>query len=98
MKRTLTAVSCGLHLRRVPEGDYSMKEMLSNISLEEKALLFDSFFLNEYETLIRLINGTECVISCNVRTVRMQMKRCQQLLDYLSRKKEEDSAHPLKLL
>ena len=53
---------------------------------------------NEYETLIRLINGTECVIACNVRTVRMQMKRCQQLLDYLSRKKEEDSGHPLKLL
>ena len=48
--------------------------------------------------LIRLINGTECVIACNVRTVRMQMKRCQQLLDYLSRKKEEDSGHPLKLL
>ena len=31
-----------------------MKEMLNNISLEEKALLFDSVFSNEYETLIRI--------------------------------------------
>lgn len=45
---------------------------------------------SDYETLIRFINGSEAVLMCNVRTVRMQMKRCEQLTKYLNEKRQDD--------
>ncbi len=44
-----------------------------------------SFHRNsDCETGLSLVCGLEADITCNVRTVRMQMKRCEQLCAYLN--------------
>lgn len=39
---------------------------------------------NDYETRIEFACGLAADIGCNVRTVRMQMKRCRELVTYLN--------------
>ena len=54
---------------------------------------------NEYQTRIVFINGTKETVDANVRTVRMQMRRCEEMLKYLNEQKENQSfVHGIEIL
>lgn len=67
--------------------------MAGSMAKENIWIAYDAVFsfhrLNDYETRIVLVSGGEAVIPYNVRTVRMQMRRCEKMTAWLNRGKED---------
>lgn len=69
--------------------------LAGSMARENIWLAYDTVFsfhrLSDYETRIVFVNGGEAVVPYNVRTVRMQMRRCEEMTAWLNREKEDDA-------